>query len=123
MTDYDIDYDPGVIYDELENFNKDFYENKGALKIEKNLDKKWLKIHQDATEEKSALKIKIKFFDVTPEATEEDEEIAKRYRIRFVKQKGNLKDWYEILDSMKKTVFTKEVGDEQEMILLAPRAH
>ena len=49
---------------------------------------------------------------MTPEATEEDEEIAKRYRIRFVKQKGNLKDWYEILDSMKKTVFTKEVGDE-----------
>ena len=112
MTDYDIDYDPGVIYEELENFNNNFNENKGSLKIEKDLDKKWLKIHQDATEEKSALKIKIKFFDVTPEATEEDEEVAKRYRVRFVKQKGNLKDWYEILDSMKKTVFTKEVGDE-----------
>ena len=55
---------------------------------------------------------KIKFFDVTPAATEEDEEPAKRYRVRFVKQKGDIKEWYEILDSMKKTVFTKEVGDE-----------
>ena len=51
MTDYDIDYDPGVIYEELENFNNNFNENKGSLKIEKDLDKKWLKIHQDATEE------------------------------------------------------------------------
>jgi hypothetical protein len=35
MTDYDIDYDPGVIYEELENFNNEIYENKGSLKIEK----------------------------------------------------------------------------------------
>jgi len=109
MTDYDIDYDPGVIYENLEDFNNNFYENKGALKIEKNSEKQWLKIH---TEGEDPLKIKIKFFDVTPEATEEDEEVAKRYRVRFVKQKGDIKEWYEILDSMKKTVFTKEVGDE-----------
>ena len=51
---------------------------------------------------------------MTPEATEEegDDEVAKRYRVRFVKQKGNIQEWYEILESMKKTVFTKEVGDE-----------
>lgn len=63
MTDYDIDYDPGVVFEELENFNKEFYESK--LKIEKNGEKQWLKIHQDETEAASALKIKIKFFDVT----------------------------------------------------------
>jgi hypothetical protein len=63
MTDYDIDYDPGVVFEELENFNNNFYESK--LKIEKNPEKQWLKIHQDATETSSALKIKIKFFDVT----------------------------------------------------------
>jgi len=51
MTDYDIDYDPGVIYEELENFNKNFYENKGSLKIEKNLDKKWLKILQEGNDD------------------------------------------------------------------------
>ena len=43
MTDYDIDYAPGVVYEELENFNKNFYENK--LKIELNQEKKWIKIH------------------------------------------------------------------------------
>jgi hypothetical protein len=40
---------PGVIYEELGNFNADFYENK--LIIELNADKKWIKIHQEATEE------------------------------------------------------------------------
>jgi hypothetical protein len=48
MTDYDIDYDPGVIYEELEKYNHEFYE--GKLNIEKNSEKQWLKIHQDGTE-------------------------------------------------------------------------
>jgi len=48
MTDFDIDYDPGVIYEEINNFNAENYENK--LKIELNAEKKWIKIHQDAGE-------------------------------------------------------------------------
>jgi len=87
MTDYDIDYDPGVVLEELENFNVNYYEKK--LKIEKNEEKKWVKILEAETETTEALKIKIKFFDVTPEA-EGEEEVEKRYRVRFVKQKGNI---------------------------------
>jgi hypothetical protein len=37
MTDYDIDYNPGVIYEELNNFNATFFDSK--LKIEQNLEK------------------------------------------------------------------------------------
>jgi hypothetical protein len=43
--------------------------------------------------------------------------------VRFVKQKGELAQWYEILEEMKKTVFTKQVGEVEEMILLAPKTH
>lgn len=42
MTDLDIDYEPGVIYEELNNFNTEYFESK--LKVETNLDKKWIKL-------------------------------------------------------------------------------
>lgn len=48
MTDYDIDYEPGVVFEELNNFNAGYYENK--LKIETNLEKKWIRIHEDEGE-------------------------------------------------------------------------
>jgi len=28
MTDYDIDYDPGVIFEELNNFNSNYFDGK-----------------------------------------------------------------------------------------------
>jgi len=105
MTDYDIDYAPGVVFEELNNFNELFYEKK--LNIELNADKKWIKIHQEGTEELKTLKIKVKFFDVTEKPEDEEEEAIPRYRIRMVKQLGDLAQWYEILEKMKKTVFLK----------------
>jgi hypothetical protein len=105
MTDYDIDYAPGVVYEELNNFNGKFYENK--LKIELNSEKKWIKIHQDGTEELKPLKVKVKFFDVTEKPEDAEEEVVPRFRVRMVKQLGDLQQWYEILDNMKKTVFLK----------------
>ena len=88
MTDYDIDYAPGVVFEELNNFNENFYEKK--LNIELNADKKWIKIHQEGTEELKTLKIKVKFFDVTEKPEDEEEEAIPRYRIRMVKQLGDL---------------------------------
>ena len=41
----------------------------------------------------------------------------------MVKKQGDIAHWYEILKSMKETVFLKQVEDQEEMILLAPRSH
>lgn len=33
MTDYDIDFAPGIIYEELNNFNVQFYEKKSTIEL------------------------------------------------------------------------------------------
>lgn len=100
MTDYDIDYAPGVVFEELNNFNDNIYEKK--LNIELNAEKKWIKIHQEGTEELLPLKVKVKFFNVTDKKeNEDDDDPTPRYRLRMVKQLGDLQQWYEILDKMK----------------------
>ena len=43
--------------------------------------------------------------DAAPEDAEE--EVVPRFRVRMVKQLGDLQQWYEILVNMKKTVFLK----------------
>lgn len=45
MTDFDIDVVPGMVWDELNNFNSDYYD--GKLKIDKNEEKKCLLISQE----------------------------------------------------------------------------
>ena len=76
----------------------------------------------DESEENSMLLIKLKFFEL-PAGSEEDEE-AKRFRVRIVKKRGEIAKWYEIFKQMQETVFTKEAPNgESEMILLAPRTH
>jgi hypothetical protein len=92
MTDFDIDYEPGVIYEELNNFNTEYFESK--LKIETNLEKKWIKMEMAESEENSKLLVKLKFFDL-PAGSDEDEE-NKRYRVRIVKKRGEIAKWYEI---------------------------
>lgn len=92
MTDFDIDYEPGVIHEELNNFNTEYFESK--LKIETNLEKKWIKMEMGETEEHSKLLVKLKFFEL-PAGSEEDED-AKRYRVRIVKKRGEIAKWYEI---------------------------
>jgi hypothetical protein len=120
MTDFDIDYEPGIIYEELNNFNTEYFESK--LKIETNLEKKWIKMELDETEDNSKMLIKLKFFEL-PAGSEEDEDV-KRFRVRIVKKRGEIAKWYEILKKMKETVFTKEAPNgDSEMILLAPRIH
>jgi len=42
MTDFDIQTDPGEIWEELNNFNSDYFESK--LKLESNLEKQYIKL-------------------------------------------------------------------------------
>lgn len=122
MTDYEIDFFPGIVYESLGDFNENYYEKK--LNIELNKDKKFIMIHQEETEENMALKVKVKFFDVTEQPEDAEEEPIPRYRVRMVKKQGDIAHWYEILKMMKETVFLKTNDqDQEEMILLAPRSH
>ena len=122
MTDYEIDFFPGIVYEALGDFNENYYEKK--LNIELNKDKKFIMIHQEETEENMALKVKVKFFDVTEQPEDAEEEPIPRFRVRMVKKQGDIAHWYEILKMMKETVFLKTNDqDQEEMILLAPRSH
>jgi len=96
-----------VVWDELNSFNEDLFE--GKLKIESNLEKKWLKISMEDKESLPML-VKVKFFDLS-----EGDEDRKRLRIRFTKKRGDLSQWYQIFKQMQET--------QLEDVLLAPRVH
>jgi hypothetical protein len=93
MTDYDIDYEPGVVFEELNNFNGEYFDSK--MKVESNLEKKWIKLHVDESESHSQLQVKLKFFELP---SSEEEEESKRYRVRIIKKKGEIAHWYEIFN-------------------------
>lgn len=61
MTDYDIDVNPGVIWDDIQRFNIEYKDAK--LELEKK-DNKYIKITEKAQEgdEAGDLVVKVKFF-------------------------------------------------------------
>lgn len=73
------------------------------------MEKKYLKLKT-----KDNLEVKITFFDLNEHNSDEDEE-PQRYRMRLIKKRGDLSQWYSMFNDMKDTVF--------EDVLLAPRAH
>lgn len=110
MTDHDIDVSPGTIWEDIKEFNAEYFE--GRMQLVQNLDKKYFKlIFED--EEIQKLEVKVTFLDLNEE--DEDEDVPKRLRMRLVKKKGSLQKWYSILKDMQDTVF--------EDTLLAPRNH
>ena len=64
LTDYDIDCEPGVVWDELNSFNEDLFE--GKFKIESNIEKQWMKLSLESKEE-MPLTVKVKFFELPGE--------------------------------------------------------
>lgn len=54
MQDHDIDVSPGMIFEELNNFNSDYFDSK--LKVEANLNKKYIRLSMEN------LDVKVKFF-------------------------------------------------------------
>jgi len=108
MTDFDIQTTPGEVWEELNNFNADYFESQ--LTLEENSEKQYIKMTLPGKEEEntSDLVIKVKFFDLQPvkeeveeEGLQDDEfEEPRRLRIRFTKKRGNLMRWYEIFDDM-----------------------
>jgi len=121
MTDFDIQTTPGDVWEELNNFNADYFDSQ--LTLENNMEKKYIRLTLPANEEEktSELMLKIKFFDLQPpeegddEQEEDDFEEPRRLRVRFIKKRGDLRKWYEIFGEMQETVF--------DDLLLAPRLH
>lgn len=120
MADHDIDVDPSVIWEDLNMFNVDFFDEK--LKIDANLEKKHITIqmNNEETNEVDFL-VKAKFFNLSNEDTETEgseevsEDAPKRLRLKFIKKRGDLQKWYDVFNQMKETVL--------EDVLLAPEVH
>ena len=117
MTDHDIDVAPGVLWEDLQVFNTDFFD--GQMKLEQNAEKKYFKISVQNEEGENDLEVKIKFLDLkaSEEQNEdcEEDEPNNRLRVRFIKKRGDLSKWYQIFNDMKDAVL--------EDILLAPTLH
>jgi hypothetical protein len=95
MTDFDITVQPGVIWDDLNNFNEDMFEQK--FEINKNEGKH---IHLSYKEEGAQdLIVKVKFFELPGSENSTD-----RIRVRFVKKSGELDKWYSIFNDMKESI-------------------
>jgi len=111
MTDHDIDVSPGLIFEELNNFNSDYFDSQ--LQIEANLEKKYIRMRKS-----DLLDVKVKFFELNnnlESAEDSEDEAPMRLRMRFIKKRGDLAEWYDLFNQMKDTVL--------EDILLAPEAH
>lgn len=94
LNDYDITVDPGVIWDDLNTFNSDFFDDQFVIeKKEGKHIEMTLKANDEETQE---LKVKVKFFKA-PDCEEEDSD---RIRLRFVRKTGEIDRWYSILNQM-----------------------
>ena len=116
MTDHDIDVAPGVLWEDLQVFNTDFFD--GKMKLEQNAEKKYFKIAVKNEDGGHDLEVKIKFLDLNSAETNEEcdeDEPSNRLRVRFTKKRGDLSKWYQIFNDMKDAVL--------EDILLAPKLH
>jgi len=115
MADYDIDVSPGFVWEELQMFNVDLFDEK--LQMEANLDKKYFTVQMnDAETDKIDFKVKVKFFALTPRGEEDcDNDEPIRLRMKFIKKQGDLQKWYDVLNEMKENVLND--------ILMTPQSY
>jgi len=85
MTDHDIDVTPGTIWEDLNEFNTEYFDNK--MQLEQNFEKKYFKLRFEDPDS-SKLEVKITFLDLN--VHEEDEDAPRRLRMRLVKKRGDL---------------------------------
>lgn len=61
MTDHDIDVTPGTIWEDLKEFNMEYFD--GQMQMEQNLEKKYFKLGFEDPEN-SKLEVKVTFFEL-----------------------------------------------------------
>ena len=64
MTDFDIQTTPGEVWEELNNFNADYFDSQ--LTLENNAEKQYIKLTLPGNEEENTqdLVVKLKFFEL-----------------------------------------------------------
>jgi len=83
MVDFDIDVSPGHLWEELQMFNIDLYDDR--LQLELNSEKKYLTIQMNDPEtDQIDFKVKVKFFCLNK--LDIDNEESQRVRIKFIKK-------------------------------------
>ena len=75
------------------------------MAIETDVEKQCIVISQGDEEDASKnLQVKVKFYNTTDEAIDEEDESARpRIRIQFKKKRGDLASWYEIFKQIRET--------------------
>lgn len=96
MNDFDITVEPGVIWDDLNNFNTDYFDEQ--FTIEKKEGKHIMLTLKAQEAGEKDLCVKVKFF----KGLDQDED--QKYRVRFVRKSGEIDKWYSILKEMKQSV-------------------
>jgi serine/threonine protein kinase len=100
MTDFDIECEPGLVWEQLSEYNVDCFDSR--LNIETNIEKKYLRLTTQQDEEYGDLDVKIKFFELN-NAEEDGEESIPRYRVKFIKKRGDLQLWYNLFNEIRET--------------------
>jgi hypothetical protein len=112
MTDFDIDVAPGVVFDDLVSFNEEQAEGKMNIEVVEN--KHILITQKDEEGEADGnatndLVVKVKFFELE----KNDEGVPSRMRVRFIRKRGDMNQWYTTFQEMKDSGMSE--------ILLAPK--
>ena len=107
LTDHDIDVSPAVIWEELQAFNCDVLDSKLSLRA----DPERRAFFIESTDETAPFMVKTKFHALDSDACEGEEG---RLRLKFVKKRGSLAAWYDVL---------KLLSDYMDELLLAPVSH
>ena len=91
MTDYIFEGKPGNIFDDIDKYNQEMFENKITLEHvqHKHI---LLTIKAEDDEEHDTI-IKIKFYEYGPETL----------LVNFSRKSGNILKWYDLLKNMKET--------------------
>merc|ERR1719163_1548226 len=94
MTDFDIEVVPGVILEDLQDFNESVFD--GKMTVEK-IENKCIKLTIPDEEEggENHTIVKVKFFKLDDART----------RVRFIRKTGDLQKWYELFKQMKEVQF------------------
>jgi serine/threonine protein kinase len=96
MSDFDISVEPGVIWDDLNTFNTDHFDEQFTIEKKDGMHiLMTLKAKETGTQD---LQVKVKFFQL-PESEDE-----KKIRIRFVRKTGEIDKWYSIFNDMREAV-------------------
>lgn len=110
-TDFITECDPGYIVEKFQEFNANHCNNE--LEVEINDEKKWVKIKKG--EKGADLTVKVKFFKDGEAAEGEDQ----KYRLKFIKKRGNLMDWYEMQQDMREQILEGSICEQGAYVEVA----